>query len=363
MRFNYEGDYTETFIGDLIIQKGKRAKGRELEYKAYSINNQTGFSIQEEQWGDASYTKLEKNGYKVIENNDLAYNPARINVGSVGLYKEQTPCIVSSLYVCFATKPKLSPDYLFKYLKSEKFNKKVLSTQEGGVRTYFFYDKLQKTKMFIPTLSEQKKVNDFLDCINGRIDTQNKIIKELETYKSAIEDMIFKSINFPLFAIGDLCKIVTGKLDANAAVPGGMYRFYTCAANYTYIDKYAFDCDAVLISGNGANVGYVHQYNGKFNAYQRTYVLYDFTNVTSTYLRFFLEKYLKQRINSEKNNGNTPYIRLETISKMKIGVPDQNKQNLIVNALLAITSKIDNEQKLLENFYNQKRFLLANLFI
>ena len=66
--------------------------------------------------------------------------------------------------------------------------------------------------------------------------------------------------------------MTTGKLDANAMVENGKYRFYTCAKDYYKINEYAFDTDALLISGNGANVGYIHHYEGKFNAYQRTYV-------------------------------------------------------------------------------------------
>ena len=67
--------------------------------------------------------------------------------------------------------------------------------------------------------------------------------------------------------------VTTGKLDANAMVSNGEYRFYTCAKEYYQIDKYSFDTDALLVSGNGANVGYVHHYKGKFNAYQRTHVM------------------------------------------------------------------------------------------
>src|SRR5690606_38159746 len=63
-------------------------------------------------------------------------------------------------------------------------------------------------------------------------------------------------------------KITTGKLDANAMSASGEYPFFTCAKEVYRINHYAFDCDALLISGNGANVGYVHHHNGNFNAYQ-----------------------------------------------------------------------------------------------
>ena len=61
--------------------------------------------------------------------------------------------------------------------------------------------------------------------------------------------------------------IATGKLDANAMVPNGQYRFYTCAKDFSYIDSFAFDDEALLISGNGEYVGYIHYYKGKFKVH------------------------------------------------------------------------------------------------
>ena len=80
-------------------------------------------------------------------------------------------------------------------------------------------------------------------------------------------------------------------------VENGQYRFYTCAKDYYYIDKYAFDTEALLISGNGAYVGYIHYYKGKFNAYQRTYVLDQFTE-NIQYIKVYLDEFLSKRINS-----------------------------------------------------------------
>lgn len=104
--------------------------------------------------------------------------------------------------------------------------------------------------------------------------------------------------------LGDICRIRTGKLDANAMVVGGKYRFYTCAREFYQIDEYAFDTEALLISGNGANVGYIHYYSGKFNAYQRTYVLDGFIH-NIEYVKYFLDMYLNERIYGEKKEGNT----------------------------------------------------------
>ena len=328
------------------------------------INWFTPSEVGTRKYVETSKRKITQNGYRSCGAKMMASGSilltSRATIGDESICT--TDCCTNQGFQSL-TNFKCNKQYLYYYLQSYRIHKSLVRRASGSTFLEISNYEVGNTRLFIPNDETQYKVSSLLSKIDERIETQNKIIEELETYKNAIENIIFKSSYFSTFYIGDLCKITTGKLDANAAVPNGIYRFYTCAANYTFIDNYAFDCDAVLISGNGANVGYVHQYNGKFNAYQRTYVLYNFSKISSTYLRFFLEKNLKQRINSEKNNGNTPYIRLETISKMKIGVPDQEKQNLIVNALLSITEKIDNEKRLLKNFYDQKKFLLSNLFI
>lgn len=148
--------------------------------------------------------------------------------------------------------------------------------------------------------------------------------------------------------LGKACeKITTGKLDANAMKKDGEYRFYTCAKEYYFIDKYAFDTEALLVSGNGANVGYIHYYKGKFNAYQRTYVLSDFKeNIFFT--KLLLDKNLKERIRTEVNAGNTPYITMGTLTEMNIAYPtDPTEQTAIATALSDTDALIENLEKLI----------------
>ena len=115
-----------------------------------------------------------------------------------------------------------------------------------------------------------------------------------------------------LVALGQLVKIQTGKLDANAAVEGGKYPFFTCAKECSYIDDYAFETDALLIAGNGdLNVKY---YSGKFNAYQRTYVLelLDTEKLHMPYLYQFMQKYV-ERLRQQSIGGVIKYIKLVII--------------------------------------------------
>ena len=141
-----------------------------------------------------------------------------------------------------------------------------------------------------------------------------------------------------------------------------IYPFFTCAEDVFSIDEYAFDTEALLISGNGANLGYIHYYNGKFNAYQRTYVLDKFA-IDINYVRLYLETFLKYRIEQEKNTGNTPYIVLGTLSKMKIKVPNTITQQKISQSIASLKEKLSIEKQSHKKYEEQKRYLLSNLFI
>lgn len=176
---------------------------------------------------------------------------------------------------------------------------------------------------------------------------------------SAIFDKISQTNVLPL---GKICNITTGKLDANAMVDGGKYRFYTCAREFFQIDNYAFDTDALLISGNGANVGYIHHYCGKFNAYQRTYVL-DAFQENIMYIYYYLQANLHPRIEAEKKAGNTPYIVLSTLSDMGIKLPTKEMQDKIAKIFAILDKKIIDENGILEDLNIQKRGLLQQMFI
>ncbi|MGL2396395.1 restriction endonuclease subunit S, partial [Helicobacter pylori] len=139
-------------------------------------------------------------------------------------------------------------------------------------------------------------------------------------------------LNWQRVRLGDICEITTGSLDANEMVHYGKYRFYTCAKEYYFIDKYAFDTEAILISGNGAYVGYVHYYKGKFNAYQRTYVLDNFSEHI-IFVKYFLTMFLQSHIQTNRNEGNTPYIVMATLKDFEIPIPPLNEQIAIANVL------------------------------
>ena len=161
--------------------------------------------------------------------------------------------------------------------------------------------------------------------------------------------------------LGDICKITTGKLDANAMTDDGEYPFFTCARGDYRTDTFAFEGDSLLISGNG-EIGIVKRYNGKFNAYQRTYVLQNFSE-NIEYLMFYIEYHLPKRVLKEKNVGAMPYIVLSTLSEMPIKIPDIKEQCAVCRILTCLSALIELNSKLKASYLSQKSYLLAQMFI
>lgn len=157
--------------------------------------------------------------------------------------------------------------------------------------------------------------------------------------------------------IGTACNITTGKLDANQASPGGEYPFYTCAANPDRIDSYAFDDDVVLVAGNNAQGNFhVSRYSGKFNAYQRTYVLTAKKGFDIDYIYYSLKLELK-RLKEKSQGSQTKFLTKPILTDINLGELTCNKQTKIANVLKSIDAKIE-----LNNRINSELEAMAKLF-
>ena len=134
------------------------------------------------------------------------------------------------------------------------------------------------------------------------------------------------------YRIGDLTKIRTGKLDANASSEYGQYPFFTCSKEPLKISTYSYDCECVLVAGNGdLNVKY---YNGKFDAYQRTYIIEDNGKgkLYIPYLYYFMDGYVEE-LRKQSIGGVIKYIKLGNLTNALIELPDVETQKSIVKVL------------------------------
>ena len=318
--------------------------------------------------------------YTLCEDGDIAFADASEDTNDVGKVVEFLNCenntIVCGLHTIHGRdKKKLTIKGFKGYAFSSEVFRQQVRRLAQGTKIYSISQKnFSDIFIGIPSKEEQIKIATLLRLLDERITTQNKIIEQYKSLIKGMSEMLFSwSIrfkdkngeNYPKWGtkkLGESSTIATGKLDANAMDENGEYRFYTCAKEHYYINQFAFDTEALLISGNGANVGYIHYYKGKFNAYQRTYILDNFKE-NIIYVKFFLDHFLYARIYSEKKEGNTPYIVLSTLSEMDIIFPCIEEQIKIADSLSKISDKIEVEKQFLEQLENQKKYLLQQIFI
>ena len=162
--------------------------------------------------------------------------------------------------------------------------------------------------------------------------------------------------------IGSICDIRTGKLDANASVEHGTYPFFTCSKEVLRIDNYAYDCECVLIAGNGdLNVKY---YNGRFNAYQRTYIISlkkDIKDVCVKYIYKYFEKYI-EKLRQLSVGGVIKYIKLGDITGALLYIPPLPEQQKIVEELDYLSNMIELKKKQLETYDKLAQSIFYDMF-
>ncbi|WP_413853970.1 restriction endonuclease subunit S [Candidatus Ruminimicrobium bovinum] len=275
----------------------------------------------------------------------------------------------SEIWVLIANNKICLNKYLFCLIQTQRFLY-YANKSSGSKMPRADWNIVSQSTFLLPPIKEQEKIVEILELWDKAIETTKKLIEQKKLQKKYLmQKLLTGKIRLKGFKdkwkkeiIGNICKkITTGKLDANAMIKNGKYRFYTCAQDFFFINEYAFDTEALLISGNGSHVGYIHYYKGKFNAYQRTYVLSDFTE-NIFFIKFLLDIKLKKRIESEKNEGNTPYIKLNTLAKMSVFIPvNRNEQKMIVDILSTADNQINLLEQKLSDLELQKKGLMQKL--
>lgn len=162
-----------------------------------------------------------------------------------------------------------------------------------------------------------------------------------------------------------ISKIRTGKKDANYGSVDGEYPFFTCAAEPIRCHGYSFDCNAILLAGNG-DINNISLYNGKFEAYQRTYVVEIIEPISIDYV-FYWFKYRWFDFNKDKMFGTAiPYIRLGNLQEFPIPVPPLTQQQRIVDRIESLFAKLDEAkqkaQDALDSFETRKAAILHKAF-
>ena len=233
----------------------------------------------------------------------------------------------------------------FRHLLDSKIIKRQMAlASRGGTQKFVSLKVLRNLNIPLPPLAEQKRIAAILDKADMLRTKRRAALAKLDSLvQSVFLEMFGDPVTNPMGweerKLDETVNFTTGKLDSNAGVPGAQYPFFTCAREVYQIDKYAFDCEALLLAGNNASADYwVKHYSGRFNAYQRTYVItlkHEQDSFRYNYMKYALESKLLLMKRLSKGS-NTRYLTLSILKPIKIQVPDvetMTKFGLITNEI------------------------------
>ena len=230
-------------------------------------------------------------------------------------------------------------------------------------------------EFLLPNLKEQQVIADYFDNLDNLITLHQRKYDKLIQFKAAMLQKMFPQngadkpeIRFKGFTdgweqreLGKMTDITTGKLDANAMKDDGEYDFYTSGVKKYKIDVAAFEGPAITIAGNGATVGYMHLADGKFNAYQRTYVLSHFLE-DRAFLFYEIGNKLPRKIAEEARTGNIPYIVLDMLTELNLSIPSLAEQQQIGTYFRNLDNLITLHQRKCDKYKSIKAGLIRKLF-
>lgn len=300
---------------------------------------------------------------QILNSNDVIVSTVRPNLNAVAMntIDSSNTVVASTGYCVLRCKKGVDAKYVFKFCQTEKFISSLVKVAKGASYPAVSNTDVKYVEIPLPPLDEQKRIAKNLDLASEIVKGYKEQLAEL--------DKLVQSVFYEMF--GDpvtnekgwekhkwkvVFNTTTGKLDSNAMVESGEYPFFTCAKEQLWIDKYDFDCEALLLAGNNAAGVYdVKYYKGKFNAYQRTYVL-TLKNDTHSYRLFKLQLENKLQLLKHQSKGtNTRYLTMGILNELDFIIPPlplQTRFAAIVTEIEAQKAQVQRALTEAENLFN-----------
>lgn len=199
----FEEEWETYKVGNFIDGISERNRRNQVS-RVLSVTNKHGFILAENQFARVVASE-DKSNYKVINKGDFAYNPSRINVGSISRLDDFENGILSPMYVAFRPKENISSDFLYHWLFTSEANGKVRSCASGSVRESVDFKSFCSIKIKVPNLDEQIAISKVLTTANEEIKTLEKELNILKEQKKFL-----------------LNNLITGQIRVPACVTAGM---------------------------------------------------------------------------------------------------------------------------------------------
>ena len=269
-----------------------------------------------------SQSAVTESGIKIIPANTVVMS-FKLSIGKTAILSEDM--YSNEAIMAFHDKHvvELLPEYIYYLIKAKNWNcgsNRAVMGQTLNKAT------LSEIEVDVHTIDEQRKIVELLNLVGEIIYKRNTQLSKLGDILSARFVEMFCNKGYPVLGWNEVFNTTTGKLDSNAMVENGDYPFFTCAKEVFRIDKYAFEQEALILAGNNAAGKYdVKYYKGKFNAYQRTYILSLKQDWSYRLFQYQLEDklvYLQQ----QSLGGLTKYLTLKILGDLSFIIPPIDQQ-------------------------------------
>ena len=365
-------------FSDITFPAGEKNRDN-LPLESYSITNEHGFVPQDEKFENGgTMREADKRMYYIVSPNSFAYNPARINVGSIGYQNIGKNVIVSSLYEVFKTSEDVDDRLLWHWFKSPDFQKLIMQLQEGGVRLYFYYDKLCMGEVSLPSLEEQRKIGKLFDTLDNLITLHQRKCALLFSPFQAFISMMFTTSTFSweqrkLSELTSMhARIGWQNLRTSEFLDSGNYMLITGtdfndgAINFStchYVERERYEQDrniqihngSILITKDGTlgKVAYVQGLSmpATLNAGVFNVQIKDANNVDEKYLFQYLKApFLMDYVDKKATGGTIKHLNQSILVDFPVILPQRSEQTLIG----AFFQQLDN----LITLHQRKPFLM-----
>ena len=189
------GEWKRIKLSEVLKEKTERNRNNETDL-VLSVTNSQGF-VKQSDFFEGTVHSEDISNYKLVRKNEFAYNPSRINVGSIDILKEYDIGALSPMYVIFSVEEtRLLPDYFKYYFQTHRFNENVKNNTQGSVRNSLSFKALSEFEYLLPPLEEQKRIVKILDQVNKIIEKYQNLINEKEQFiKSQFVEMFGNPLN------------------------------------------------------------------------------------------------------------------------------------------------------------------------
>ena len=333
--------------------------------------------------------------YKIVKKNQFTYGSITSRNGdkiSIALLQEDE-AIVSTSYTVFEIidTNELIPEYLMMWFRREEFDRYARYMSHGSTREAFGWSEMCDVELPVPSIDKQKEILKEYHTIVDRIKLNEELNQKLEDTAQSIYKEWFVNFEFPdvngkpyksnggemvycdqldmeipkgwiTTTYENVMNFTTGKLNSNAAVVDGEFPFFTCSSETFKTNTYSFDTEAVLLAGNNASAIYpLKFFKGKFDAYQRTYVITTNDYRLSNQQIYFAIKDELENFKGISSGTATKFLTMQILNNLRIILADQKISGKFYTIIKEFINLIDLNFKELEKLYKFKEILLSKM--